>query len=256
MDKYDSADQIIETMEMLRNRLDQISDELPDVVEDYHKLFPYFVAQAFEAIDPKYLMDQRLVCDQQLEHGIDFYYTDENRFVAYQCKVPETENLPHDIKMPKFDDDIVNEAEDALSFLTDDSGQAKGNKFSQYARNKYRQMRESCLQDGRKYKLEVILAFLGELTTPAERKLDELKGTWEKDIDEFEIKTINYHHIASDLRLSLIAPTRPDKIRLEYKPKTAIHTNDWGYALVPAINFVGFFEEYKMGLFDLNGVNP
>lgn len=252
MGEFDSPEQIVESIILLRNRLDRIPEELPDVVDDYHKLFVYFIGDLFEAINPQEIMEQGLICDQKGEHGIDLYYADERRFVVYQCKLPELDLMEKDGQLQKYGPDIVNEAEDSLTFLTDDEGKAEGNKYSQYARNRYRQMRDYCKQDEREYKLEVVLAYFGELTTPAKGKLEELRGTWEKDNDEFEIRTIDYNLISSELRLSFIAPSRPKKMRLEYKPQTEVHTKDWGYALVPAIHFVSFFEEYKMGLFDLN----
>ena len=252
MSEFDSTEQILESIKLLKNKLDLISEDLPDVVDDYHKLFVYFIGNLFEAIPPQEIMEQGLICDQKGEHGIDLYFADERRFVVYQCKLPELDLMEKDVQLPKYGPDIVNEAEDALTFITDDEGKAKGNKYSQYARTRYRQTRDYCKQDKRECKLEIVLAYFGELTKPAKDKLEELRGIWEKDIDEFEIKTINYDHISSELRLSFISPARPKRIKLEYKPKTEVHTNDWGYALVPAVQFFSLFEEYKMGLFDLN----
>lgn len=253
MGQYNNTpEHIKETIEMLVKAMDEIPDELPDVVDDYHRLFVFFIGYMYEGIRPQETMEQNLICDQQGEHGIDLYNADENRFVVYQCKLPEL-NLIQD-KVPTFDADIINEAEDALTFLTDNEGTAKGNKFAQHARNKYRKMRDACRQDSRPCRLEVVLAFLGELTEPANQNLKELKEKWEEDNDgcEIEIKTLDYGRIASELRLSSITPERPKKISLSFKPKTEVHTNDWGYMLVPAFQFYEHFEKYKMGLFDLN----
>ena len=252
MSEYDSPEEVKETVEMLVKTLDEIPDELPDVVEDYHTLFVFFIGNQFEGIRPQEIMEQNLLCDEKGEHGMDLYSVDENRFVVYQCKLPEWESIED--KLPKYDVDIINEAEDALTFLTDKAGTAKGNKFAQHARNKYRKMIETCMQDNRTCKLEIILAYFGELTGPANMSLEELKKRWEKPNDEceFEIKTIDYERIASELRLSSMTPARPADLYLQYKPMTEVHTNDWGYMLVPAIHFYTYFNQYKMGLFDLN----
>ena len=252
MSQYDSPEQVKETVEILMKTLDTIPDELPDVVDDYHKLFVFFIGNMFEAIRPQDIMEQNLICDQQREHGIDLYNVDESRCVIYQCKLPELDLIGD--KLPKFNVDIINEAEDALTFLTDDEGKAKGNKFVQHARNKYRKMRDACRQDNRPCKLEIVLAYFGDLTSPARQSLDELRERWVKDNNSFEIeiKAIDYSRIASELRLSLITPARPKHLYLGYKPKTEVHTNDWGYMLVPAIHFYKYFDEFKMGLFDLN----
>jgi len=248
MGEFELAEEIKDSITMLRNKLDQIQPELPEIIDDYHKLFLYFIGDHFEGILPEKIK----ICDRKGDQKIDFYHVGENRFAAYQCKLPDLDLIESEGKIQTFGSDLVNEAEDILTFLTDSTGTAKGNKDSQEARNRYRSMRESAENENSNYKLEVILAYFGKLTKPAMDKLEELRKLWSKDSYEFEITTIDFEQISSELRLSLFAPSRPKKIKLEYRPKTEVHTTEWGYTLVPAIRFNKLFENYKMSLFDLN----
>ena len=59
--------------------------------------------------------------------------------------------------------------------------------------------------------------------------------------EEFKIKVIDFDAIAEELSLSLVAPARPEQIKLKYKKGTSVNTRDWGYALVPAIEFYKSF---------------
>ena len=151
-----------------------------------------------------------------------------------------------------FGSDIVNEAEDVLTFLTDDSGAAMGSEASQQARNRYRSSKQTSEAESEIYQLEVILACFGKLTPPASERLEELRHRWSNDTEEFKIKIIDFDAMAEELRLSFVAPARPKLIKLKYKEGTSVNTREWGYALIPAIEFYKLFEKYKMALFDLN----
>ena len=69
MEKYDSAYEINETIEMLAARMDQIQLTLPIVEEDYHKLFLYYVGERFEGVAPNNLK----ITDYKNDKKIDFY---------------------------------------------------------------------------------------------------------------------------------------------------------------------------------------
>jgi len=69
MTDYESKAYSLESIDLLRNRLDQIQAELPDVVDDYHKLFLYYVAERFEGLSPEKVK----ICDRKGDQKIDFY---------------------------------------------------------------------------------------------------------------------------------------------------------------------------------------
>jgi len=237
-----------EIVERLRNQLDQISENLPEFTDDYHRLFNYFIGEHFEEVSP----DRIKICDRQRDQKIDFYNAEEDRFVAYQCKLPDMDLLGDARSPASFGADLVNEAEDVLTFLTDDTGVAKGNKQAQEARNRYRSMKRTSEEAGSDFELEVVLAYFGKLTAPGEERLHELKANWQDGAGGFKITTKDYDDIARELSLSLISRDRPTDITIPFKKGTVVHTNEWGYGLVPAIEFYKLFETFKMALFDLN----
>ena len=239
--------QFLETVDLLRKRLEQLQEEIPEAVDDYHRLFLYFVGEQFEGISPEEIK----ISDQKGDQKIDFYDAGEDRFVAYQCKLPELERLEQKKSIATFGPDLVNEAEDVLTFLTDNSGAAVGNEAAQAARNKYRSSKQTSEAENEIYQLEVILACFGRLTPPAEDRLEELRRRWTNGKEEFKIKVINFDAIAEEFSLSS-GVSRPRQIKLKYKKGTSVNTNEWGYALVPAIEFYKLFEKHKMTLFDLN----
>jgi len=242
-----ASTQFLDTINALRTRMDRLQETLPEFTDDYHRLFVYFVGQQFEEIPPDILN----ICDRQNDQKIDFYKVEESRFVAYQCKLPELDRLEETGKLEPFGPDLVNEAEDILTFLTDTAGTAKGNKEAQEARNRYRAAKGS---EGAEpsYLLEVVLAFFGKLTKPAQDRLDELIKKWGSNNQEFKISIRDYDDIAAELNLSLIAGDRPKEFKLNFKSGTGVHTDEWGYGLVPAITFFELFDKHRMALFDLN----
>lgn len=244
----EGTNQFLETVDLLKKRLEQLQEEIPEAIDDYHRLFDYFVGEQFEGISP----DEIKICDQKGDQKIDFYDAGEDSFVVYQCKLPELERLEQEKSIATYGPDIVNEAEDVLTFLTDNSGAATGNEAAQMARNKYRSSKQTSKAENEIYQLEVILACFGKLTPPAEERLAELRDRWSNDTEEFKIKVIDFDAIAEELSLSLVAPARPEQIKLQYKRGTSVSTNEWGYALVPATEFYDLFDKYKMALFDLN----
>ena len=240
--------EFLEIVDLLKNRLDRLQEETPEETDDYHRLFLYFVGEQFEGISPEKIQ----ICDQKGDQKIDFYDAGEDRFVAYQCKLPELELLEERKSVATFGPDLVNEAEDILTFLTDSSGTATGNKAAQKARTRYRLLKQNSQQEDQTYQLEITLACFGNLTPPAREKLKELEDRWMNNNEEFKIKVIDFDTIAEELSLSLVSPVRPKQIRLKYKKDTSVKTNEWGYALVPAIEFYELFDKHKMALFDLN----
>ena len=248
MKAAEKAKEFLEIVYLLKNRLDQLQEETLEVTDDYHRLFNYFVGEQFEGISPEKIQ----ICDQRGDQKIDFYDAGEDRFVVYQCKLPDLELLEEKKNIATFDADLVNEAEDVLSFLTDPSGAAKGSETARKVRNIYRSLKQNSEQEGQTYQLEVILACFGRLTTPATERLKELQNQWASGNGEFEVKVIDYDAIAQILSLSLISHKRPQAIKLGYRKDTSVSTNEWGYALVPAIELYRQFNEYKMTLFDLN----
>ncbi|MBN2393546.1 MAG: AIPR family protein [Anaerolineae bacterium] len=246
-------EEIRETTQMLRKRLEQLQDDVPELTDDYHRLFLYFIGDQFENLPPSKIK----ICDRKLDQKIDFYHAGEDRFVAYQCKLPEFELLEEEGQIRSFGADLVNELEDILTFLTDDSGIATGNEQAQEARNQYRARKNLSEEAGSAYKLEVALAFFGKLTPPAREKLLELKTVWGANGDteeepELEITVIDFDRIETELSLSSIAKDRPQRVKFYYQSDTQVHTNQWGYALIPAMQFYDLFEQYRMSLFDLN----
>lgn len=243
-------EKIVNTIKMLKKQLDQIQDDVPESTDDHHRLFLYFIGSQFESLLPSKLR----VIDGKGDQKIDFYYVGEDRFVAYQCKLPDLDLLEKEGKIKTFGPELINEAEDILTFLTDDSGIATGNQQAQEARNRFRGKRRQFQETDGIYKLEVVIAFFGKLTTPAEERLEELRKLWNSENQDSEIliNTIDFHNIDSELNMSVIVKDRPKKIKLNYKNETQVHTNEWGYALVPAKQFYDLFENHKMALFDLN----
>ncbi|GAI07984.1 unnamed protein product, partial [marine sediment metagenome] len=173
---YESKAYILESIDLLRTRLDQIQSELPDVVDDYHKLFLYYVAERFEGLSSEKVK----ICDRKGDQKIDFFGSTEDRFVAYQCKLPELDILKQKEKVHTFDEVITKEADDILTFLTDEKGKLKGNKDSQEARNIYRSLKEDAQKDESICKAEAVLAFFGKMSPMAEDKLEVYKNKWEK----------------------------------------------------------------------------
>ena len=240
--------EFLEIIDLLKKRLDQLHEDTPEETDDYHRLFLYFVGEQFEGISPEKIQ----ICDQKGDQKIDFYDAGEDRFVAYQCKLPEIERLEEKKSVATFGPNLVNEAEDILTFLTDSSGNATGNKAVQKARTKYRLLKQSSKVENQIYQLEVTLACFGNLTPPAREKLKELQNQWMNKNEEFKIKVIDFDTIAEELSLSLVSSVRPKQIKLKYKKGTSVNTREWGYALVPAIEFYELFDKHKMALFDLN----
>lgn len=240
-----------EVNELLRKNLDLIQDKIFESTEDYKKIFNYFIGEKFEGISPERLK----VCDKTKDKKIDFYYPEDDVFVAYQCKLGEFENLD---KVQTYGDEIINEAEDIYTFLTDIKGLGTGNSCAQEARNIYRHRKASYEQlndiskNSKKYKLEVCIAIYGTLTPNAIERLSELRAKIKTDDNEFEIKLVDYNDIEKELTLATASKDRPEKINLEYYNDIYNSTNDWGYALVKAIKFKELFEKYGMALFDLN----
>ena len=243
----ESPTQFLETLGILRTRLDRLQESLPEFTDDYHRLFVYFVGQQFEEVPP----DALKICDRQNDQKVDFYKMEEDRFIVYQCKLPELDRVEREDKIAAFGADLVNEAEDILTFMTDSAGTAKGNPEAQEARNRYRSAKSS---EGIEpnYQLEVVVAFFGKLTRPAEERLDELRKKWSNDNQQFKISVRDYNDIATELNLSLIAGERPKEIKLNFKASTVVHTDEWGYGLVPAFTFYELFNKHHMALFDLN----
>lgn len=247
MEKQTDRNTLTDTIKRLREELDKI-ENVPEITEDYHKLFLYFIADQFEGLDPNNVN----ICEGRLDKKLDFYAAGEETFTVYQCKLPEIDILEKKNKIQMYGPDLINEAEDCLTFLTDDSGTAKGNKCSQEARNEYRVKKQLSEEDEGIYKLEVVIAYFGKLTEPAKQELNLLKKNWVTDDGRLEIKTIDYDDISALLEESLLTKDRPKEIRLPINPKNQVHTNTWAYALVPAITFCEHFKKHKMSLFDLN----
>src|SRR5215213_8728273 len=103
---------ISDVNELLRRNLELTQENIPDAVEDYKKIFNYFIGEKFEGIAPEKLK----VCDKARDQKIDFYQAEDDMFVAYQCKLGEFEKFD---KVLSYDNTIINEAEDIYSFLTD-----------------------------------------------------------------------------------------------------------------------------------------
>ena len=240
--------EFLEIVNLLKGRLEQLQEELPEVVDEYHRLFLYFVGEQFEGISPEKIQ----ICDQKGDQKIDFYDAGEDRFVVYQCKLPELERLEKKKSIATFDADLVNEAEDILTFLTDSSGAATGNEEARKARNIYRKLKQNLEEEDQTYQLEIVLACFGHLTASATEKLKELQNGKINGYEKFEVKVVDYNTIAQALSLSLISPKRPKAIKLGYQKDTSVSANQWGFALVPAIELYQQFNEYKMALFDLN----
>ena len=211
--------QFLETVDLLRKRLEQLQEEIPEAVDDYHRLFLYFVGEQFEGISPEEIK----ISDQKGDQKIDFYDAGEDRFVAYQCKLPELERLEQKKSIATFGPDLVNEAEDILTFLTDNFGTAAGSEAAQTARNIYRSSKRISEAENETYQLEVILACFGRLTPPAEDRLEELRRRWTNDKEEFKIKVINFDAIAEEFSLSS-GVSRPRQINLKYKKGTSVNT--------------------------------
>lgn len=104
-----SPAEVSEIVKRLRLQLDQISETLPEFTDDYHRLFNYFIGEHFEEVPP----DRIKICDRQRDQKIDFYNAEEDRFVAYQCKLPDLELLEETKSVHSFGADLVNEAEDS-----------------------------------------------------------------------------------------------------------------------------------------------
>lgn len=85
MGTRESSMQFLQTINILGTRLDRLHESLPEFTDDYHRLFVYFVGQKFEDLPP----DTIKICDRKKDQQIDFYKVEEDRFVAYQCKLPD-----------------------------------------------------------------------------------------------------------------------------------------------------------------------
>lgn len=239
--------------EHLKSQLDNLVDELDDAVDDYKKLFNYFVASKFEGITPAQLR----VCDRSNDQKIDFYFADDDQFVAYQCKLGEFETHESVIS---YGDEIVNEIEDIFTFVTDESGRSSGNKCAQEARNIYRQRKsafeqlngETSGETRTQFKLKICLAIYGLLSPGAIKRLDEFKITHGGGFNDLEIEIIDFETIRTELTLPFAKRDRPEKIKIKYVGDVFSSTNNWGYALVQANSFVELFKKHGMALFDLN----
>lgn len=244
------ASKLLETIELLKNRLEQLQEEIPEATDDYHRLFLYFVGEQFEGISP----DKIRICDgsPQGDQKIDFYDAGEDRFVAYQCKLPEFERLEERKSVRTYGADLVNEAEDVLTFLTDKSGNATGSAAAQEARARFRSYKRMSEEANQAYPLEIVLACFGRLTSRAKEKLIELRNLQTNNSEALKIRVIDYDTIASELSLSSMYHPLPSEIKLEYKKGTSVNTGEWAYALVPAFEFYQQFDKYKMTLFDRN----
>ena len=75
----EETNQFLETVDLLKKRLEQLQEEIPEAIDDYHRLFDYFVGEQFEGISP----DEIKICDQKGDQKIDFYDAGEDRFVVY-----------------------------------------------------------------------------------------------------------------------------------------------------------------------------
>jgi hypothetical protein len=218
-----SSSEFPDIIKRLRDRLDQLSESLPEFTDDYHRLFLYFAGETFEEVSP----DRIKICDRKGDQKLDFYNAEEDRFVAYQCKLPELDLLEGNAAAPSYGAELVNEVEDILTFLADTSGLAKGNRQSQEARNRYRSMKRTADEAGGRYQLEVVLAFFGKLTAPAEERLEELRANWSNENEDFKITVKDYDDIARELNLSLLSRERPKEIRITFKIGTVVHTDQW-----------------------------
>jgi hypothetical protein len=237
-----------EITKMLRQRLELLQESVPELLDDEHRLFVFFAGSVLQGIP----FEKLKVSDRKGDQKMDFYYVGEDRFVACQCKLPDLDVVEKAGEMQRYGPDVINEIEDVLTFLTDSTGKAKGNAESQAGRNKYRAKREAFEGAGTPYKLEVVLAIFGQLTPPATERLEELRRTWCGDTELFDISLTDYDDISAELTLSLSGTDRPKDIRLPFRKDSDSHTNEWGYALIPAIEFFELFEKHKMSLFDLN----
>jgi len=239
---------IKEAIELLKSKLNSIQENTPEIEDDYHRLFLYFAGYQFEGQEP----DELKICDGKDDMGIDIYVAEDERFAIYQCKLPEWETMEKEQSVQSFGPKIINEAEDALSFITNEKGNTKGNKEAQEARNRYRTRKRISAEAESDYKLEVYICYFGKLTPAAEDRLDELKNEWGKKDSDVEINTIDFDNIADVLSESSLMKERPKSLRLYYHEDSEVHTRTWGYTLVPAMQFCEFFDDYKMSLFDLN----
>ena len=105
--------EFLEIVNLLKNRLDQLEEDIPEA-DDYHRLFLYFVGEQFEGISPE---DIKILRSKKEIRKIDFYDAAEDRFVVYQCKLPELENLQKKKSIITFGADLVNEAEDVFNLF-------------------------------------------------------------------------------------------------------------------------------------------
>ena len=49
MKEAEEPTQFLETVDLLRKRLEQLQEEIPEAVDDYHRLFLYFVGDILKA---------------------------------------------------------------------------------------------------------------------------------------------------------------------------------------------------------------
>ncbi|HTW92584.1 MAG TPA: AIPR family protein, partial [bacterium] len=235
----------VDIVGLLRRTLETLSEEGPDLGDDFQKLFVYYIGQQLENIAP----DRLRVCDRSKDQKIDFYDITEERVVAYQCKLPDIDDTSV-VSPVTYGPDVINEIEDVLTFLSDDEGNARGNPCAQEARNRFRAGREAAERDGGTFRLDSVLAVFGTLTPAAKEKLEELRSKW--PAPKYEVRVVDYQRIASELGMSLLSPERPDKIRLDVEPDSYRQVKKWGYALVPAREIFRIFDQHKLALFDLN----
>ena len=239
---------IKENINRLKIELDKIQENVPEFTDDYHKLFLYFIADQIEGTSP----DKLKICEGALDKKVDFYIDEEEKFIVYQCKLPELEIIEKENKIQSYGPDLINELEDALTFFTDEKGTAKGNTCSQESRNKYRSKLEMFSEELSGFRLEVIAAIFGKLTVPAKEELELLKSKWKTEDSKYEIKIVDYDDIVSLFEESLMLKDRPKKLDLPVDNEKQVHTNTWAYTLVSAITCYEAFEKHKMSLFDLN----
>lgn len=249
-----SKEEILNISNRLFDAINHYQDMIPEDTDDPHRIFNYYIGHTFEGYSP----DNLKVTDGGNENGMDFYIDTEDRFIAYQCKIPEFSTILKDKNIRSFNRDIIKDANDILKFLFDDDGKISGNQKVMEARTKYRQRKNSFEQinSNEKYIVEIGIAFFGKLTPNATDYLEELKNS-KKEYEikkevKIIIKEINFLDIVRELDISLLKHDRPNKLRFSFQNGTLVRSGNWGYCLIPAIELHKVFDQYKMALFDLN----
>lgn len=227
------------------NAVQSIIVDDPESFPDEFKAFDYFAFTMFSDVEKK--REYFCMTDGKNDQGIDFYTKDEigNSYEIFQCKFIDLEKIERSEDPFSFDQQGVNQIENAYKYLTSPNVQDTGNA-------EVKSLRAQLLAN--KYEdINFNLCIFGYLTDDANQKWELLKTKCERD-GKVALNLYDYKSIVTNL---VAQKSYHKNICHKFAVSATneahyITTNDFCYFLGYGKDFRELFYKYGWSLFNLN----